>query len=106
MVNTYNEANFEVGVISSDKPVLVDFWSDSCPPCRVIAPLIDELAEVMEGKADVGKVDVSSNQGLAVKYRIRAIPCLLFFKNGELKEMITGSNVTLDKLQSTLEELI
>jgi len=55
--------------------------------------------------ADVGKVDVSSNQGLAVKYGIRVIPCLLFFKNGEVKEMITGSNVTIEQLQSTLKSL-
>lgn len=105
MANIYTETNFEIEVILADKPVLVDFWSDSCSPCKMIAPLIDELAETMEGKAYVGKVDVDRNQQLAVKYGIRVIPCLLFFKDGEVKEMITGADVTSDQLKSMLESL-
>lgn len=105
MANTYNEANFEADVINSDKPVLVDFWSEHCAPCKMIAPIIDQVAEAVEGTASVGKVDVDTNRELAVRYGIRSIPCLLFFKNGEVKETITGANVTADQLKSTLEGL-
>lgn len=106
MANAYNEANFEAEVIKSDKPVLVDFWAEWCGPCKMISPLIDQLAEAVEGKASVGKVEVDTNQELAAKYGVRSIPCLLFFKDGEVKETITGANVTLDQLKSTLEGLI
>ena len=105
MANTYNEANFEDEVLNSDKPVLVDFWAEGCGPCKMITPLIDQLADAVEGTASVGKVDVDSNQALAAKYGVRSIPCLLFFKDGEVKETITGANVTVDQLKSTLEGL-
>ena len=105
MANTYNEANFEAEVLNSDKPVLVDFWAEWCGPCKMITPLIDQLADTVEGTASVGKVDVDSNQALAAKYGVRSIPCLLFFKDGEVKETITGANVTVDQLKSTLEGL-
>jgi len=105
MANTYNEANFEAEVINSDKPVLVDFWAEWCGPCKMISPLIDQLADAVDGTASVGKVEVDSNQSLAAKYGVRSIPCLLFFKDGEVKETITGANVTLDQLKSTLEGL-
>ena len=105
MANTYNEANFEAEVLNSDKPVLVDFWAEWCGPCKMITPLIDQLADAVEGTASVGKVDVDANQALAAKYGVRSIPCLLFFKDGEVKETITGANVTVDQLKSTLEGL-
>ena len=105
MANTYNEANFEAEVLNSDKPVLVDFWAEWCGPCKMITPLIDQLADTVEGTASVGKVDVDSNQALAAKYGVRSIPCLLFFKDGEVQETITGANVTVDQLKSTLEGL-
>jgi len=105
MANAYNEANFEAEVINSDKPVLVDFWAEWCGPCKMIGPLIDQLSDAMGETASVGKVDVDSNQQLAAKYGVRSIPCLLFFKDGEVKETITGANVTLDQLKSTLEGL-
>ena len=105
MTNAYSEANFEEEVISANKPVLVDFWSETCGPCKTISPMIDELAEVMEGKAHVGKVNVAEDPQLAVKYGVRSVPSLLFFKDGELKEMLTGANVTLEKLQTMLENL-
>lgn len=105
MANTYNESNFEVEVLNSDKPVLVDFWAEWCGPCKMISPLIDQLSDAVAGTAHVGKVEVDTNQSLAAKYGVRSIPCLLFFKNGEVVETITGANVTLDQLKSTLEGL-
>jgi thioredoxin 1 len=105
MANAYNEANFEAEVINSDKPVLVDFWAEWCGPCKMISPLIDQLAEAVGDTANVGKVEVDTNQSLAAKYGVRSIPCLLFFKDGEVKDTITGANVTLDQLKSKLEEL-
>lgn len=105
MANAYNESNFEAEVLNSDKPVLVDFWAEWCGPCKMISPLIDQLAEAVAGTAEVGKVEVDTNQELAAKYGVRSIPCLLFFKNGEVVETITGANVTLDQLKSTLEGL-
>ncbi len=105
MANAYNESNFEAEVLKSDKPVLVDFWAEWCGPCKMIAPLIDQLADAVAGKAEVGKVEVDTNQSLAAKYGVRSIPCLLFFKDGEVVETITGANVTLDQLKSILEGL-
>ena len=105
MANVYNEANFEAEVLNSDKPVLVDFWAEWCGPCKMISPLIDQLSDAVSGTAKVGKIEVDNNQALASKYGVRSIPCLLFFKDGEVKETITGANVTLDQLKSTLEGL-
>jgi thioredoxin 1 len=96
MANAYNEANFEAEVINSAE------W---CGPCKMISPLIDQLAEAVGDTANVGKVEVDTNQSLAAKYGVRSIPCLLFFKDGEVKDTITGANVTLDQLKSKLEEL-
>ncbi|MEJ6699395.1 MAG: thioredoxin [Akkermansiaceae bacterium] len=106
MANAYNEANFEAEVINSDKPVLVDFWAEWCGPCKMISPLIDQLADAMGDTANGGTVEVVTNHALAAKYGVRSIPCLLFFKDGEVKETITGANVTLDQLKSTLEGLV
>ena len=105
MANAYNEANFEAEVLNSDKPVLVDFWAEWCGPCKMISPLIDQLADAVGDIAKVGKVEVDTNQALAAKYGVRSIPCLLFFKDGEVKDTITGANVTLDQMKAKLEEL-
>ena len=99
------DATFDEVVLKSDKPVVVDFWAAWCGPCRMVGPIIDELSQEYDGKAVVGKVDVDSNQEYAAKYGVRSIPCLLFFKDGEVKDTITGANVTLDQLKSKLEEL-
>ena len=74
--------NFETEVLGAEKPVLVDFWATWCMPCRMLAPTIEELAEELEGKVIVGKVDVDENPDLARKYRVASIPTLIVFENG------------------------
>ena len=86
-----NSANFEAEVINSEVPVVVDFWAAWCGPCRMIAPIMEELAVTYEGKAKVAKLDVDSNQELAAKYRIMSIPNVLFFKGGEVVDQIVGA---------------
>ena len=78
------DENFETEVLKSDKPVLVDFWATWCGPCRMIAPIIEELAGEYEGKVVIGKMDVDSNQMAPQKYGIRSIPTILIFKGGEM----------------------
>lgn len=91
MALTVNDSNFKEIVINSDKPVLVDFWAPWCGPCRMIGPIVEELATEYEGKAVIAKCDVDSSSEVPVKYGIRNIPTILFFKNGELKDKIVGS---------------
>ncbi|WP_040358131.1 thioredoxin [Capnocytophaga sp. oral taxon 338] len=78
------DASFDEVVLKSDKPVLVDFWATWCGPCRMLGPVIEEVAKEYEGKVVVGKVDVDSNQEFAAKYGVRNIPTVLVFKNGEV----------------------
>jgi len=99
------DANFEQVALKSEKPVVVDFWAAWCGPCRAIAPSIDELAKEYEGRAVVGKVDVDSNDQIPVKYGIRNIPTVLFFKNGELADKVVGGapkSTFEDKLKALL----
>jgi len=91
MALTVTDANFKEAVINETKPVLVDFWAPWCGPCRMIAPIIDELALEYEGRAIIAKCDVDTSTEAPLKYGIRNIPTLLLFKNGELKEKIVGS---------------
>ena len=99
------EANFESEVISSDVPVLVDFWAEWCGPCKMIGPIVDQLADDVGDTAKVAKVNVDEARDLAVKYNVRSIPLLLFFKNGEVKDQIVGASVTKEQLKAKLEEL-
>ncbi len=82
--------NFEQEVLQSQIPVLLDFWADWCGPCRMAAPIIDEIAAETEGKVKVGKVNVDTDIELAQRYRIASIPTFLVFKNGELAEKAVG----------------
>ncbi|UCS95328.1 thioredoxin [Echinicola marina] len=84
------DANFEE-IINSDQPILVDFWAEWCGPCKMIGPVVEEIAGEYDGKAVVGKVDVDANPGVASKFGIRSIPTLLFFKNGEIVDKQVGA---------------
>lgn len=97
-----NETNFQSEVIDSDQPVLVDFWAEWCGPCKMIGPILDQLSGEIEGQAKIGKVNVDEARDLAVKFNVRSIPLLLFFKNGEVKDQIVGANVTKEQLKSKL----
>jgi len=85
-----SEEQFEAEVLQSDKPVLVDFWAPWCAPCRMVAPIVEELADEMEGKLKVAKVNVDDNIGLAERYGVRSIPSLLIFKDGKVARTIIG----------------
>ena len=95
---TLNESNFDRELTQDDKPMIVDFWAEWCGPCKMIAPLLDEIAREKAGAVKVAKVNVDDNQSLSFKYNIRAIPALLFFKNGQLRDQIIGVTSKKDLL--------
>lgn len=84
------DANFDE-IIKSNQPILVDFWAEWCGPCKMIGPIVEEIAGEYEGKAVIGKVDVDSNPNVAAKFGIRSIPTLLFFKEGEIVDKQVGA---------------
>ena len=93
--------NFDAEVLQSDLPVLVDFWATWCGPCRMLAPVIEELAEEYEGRAKVGKVNVDEQTALAIRYNVSVIPTVLLFKDGKVVETSVGV-----KPKSAFEELL
>ena len=91
-----DDSNFDKEVTQSNQTVLVDFWAPWCGPCKMIAPLLDEIATEKAGTVKVAKVNVDENQSLSVKYNVRAIPALLFFKNGQLRDQVVGMTTRKD----------
>jgi thioredoxin 1 len=100
---TFTEANFQHDVLDSSQPVLVDFWAEWCGPCRVLAPVINELATEFAGRVTVGKVNVDDESALAGQYGIRSIPTLLLFKDGQVVDQVVGvvpKQVLVEKLRA------
>lgn len=85
-----NSENFEKEVLNSEKPVLVDFFADWCGPCKMMAPIVEELATELEGKAKVGKLNVDENSDIAIEYNVMSIPTLIVFKNGKEEKRLVG----------------
>jgi thioredoxin len=89
-VKEFTDQNFEAEVLKSSTPVLVDFWAEWCPPCRMLTPTIEKLANDYSGKVKVGKVDTDSNRDVSIKYGIMSIPTVILFRNGEVTQKFVG----------------
>ncbi|HEY8403241.1 MAG TPA: thioredoxin [Flavobacteriales bacterium] len=99
------DANFNEIVQNSDKPVLIDFWAEWCGPCRMVAPIVEEMAAEYEGKAIIGKVNVDENPDVSAKFGIRNIPTVLFIKGGQVVDKSVGAvpkNILTEKMNAIL----
>ena len=105
MAMTLNAGNFDELVLKSDKPVVVDLWATWCGPCRMLAPVLDDVIEAHHGEVLLGKVDVDENQDLAVKFGVSSIPTLLLFKNGELVDRSIGY-IPGDEVEALIAKLL
>jgi thioredoxin 1 len=104
LISALTQDNFEKEVLQSVTPVLVDFWAEWCGPCKMIAPLLDELADEYDGKVKIGKVNIDEQQALATKYGIRAIPTLLVINKGQVAEQMVGAKSKRD-LKASLDRV-
>ena len=104
-VLNFNDSNFDSEINKGATPVLVDFWAPWCGPCRMIAPVLDKIADAMAGQAIVAKVNVDEAPGVASRFRVSSIPTLLFFKNGEVREQVVGLQSEAD-LTARLKALL
>lgn len=105
MALKFTEENFDELALQTDQPVLVDFWAEWCGPCRMVGPVVEEIASDYDGKAIVGKVNVDENPNISMRYGVRNIPTILFLKNGEVVDKSVGAvpkNVLTEKLDSHL----
>ena len=100
-VTEITKENFKSFVLDSNKPVLIDFWAPWCGPCRMVSPIVDELAEDLDGKANIGKINVDEQPDLAAQYGIMSIPTLIVFKGGEL----AGKKIGVQTKQALMEML-
>ena len=104
MALEFTDANFDELVIKSGKPVIVDLWAEWCGPCRMLTPIVEEMAKDYEGRAVIGKLNVDDNPGVTAKYGVRNIPTVLFFKGGEVADKQVGA-VPKSSLVGKLEKL-
>ena len=91
MALEFTDANFQETVLDSDKVAMVDFWAEWCGPCRMVGPIVEELAKDYDGKAGIGKLNVDHSPGISMKYQVRNIPTILFIKNGEVVDKQVGA---------------
>lgn len=104
-VKEATDNNFEADILSSDKPVLVDFWAEWCGPCRMIAPSVEQVAADYEGKANIYKMNVDENMNVPQRFGIRGIPTLILFKNGQEQERIVGA-VSREAIAKVVEKYV
>ena len=103
MAKVFTAENFEQEVLKSDKPVLVDFWATWCGPCRMMGPVVEELAKEYEGSVKVGKLDIDENSDIAGQYGVMSVPTFLVFKNGQVAAKVVGA-VPKEELKAAVDK--